>query len=62
MQYVGSRICREFNKEDAFLMIKIVEIFNAHLLDFFDMVKTSLKISNESLEKALKAIEEESNN
>jgi len=62
VQYVGSKICREFNKEDAFLMIKINGIFNTYLLGFFDMVKTSLKISNDSLERALKAIEEESGN
>jgi len=54
VQYIGSKICRELNKKDPFLMLQIVEVYSNFLLHgFFEMMKHAWELSDEDLEAIL---------
>lgn len=57
IQYIGSKLCKEFNKEDAFLMLKIVSIFSTLLPAFYESMKNSWDLPDNILEKMLSRIE-----
>lgn len=61
VQYIGSKLCKDFNKDDLFLMLKINTIFYTFLEKggFFESVKRSWELPNEKLEEILKRIESE---
>lgn len=57
IQYIGSRLCREFGKEDAILMLKIVTVFSALLPPFYKSVKGVWDLPDTALEKMLEVVE-----
>lgn len=59
VKYIGSKLCKEFNKEDAFLMLKIVSIFSTLIPAFYESIKKALDLPNNALEEMLKGIEDE---
>jgi len=57
MQHIGSKLCKEFNKKDVFLMLEIVTIFSAFLGGFYESIKGSWNLPNSTLEKMLEVAE-----
>ncbi len=60
VQYIGSKICRELNKEDAFLMLKISTVYSLLLIHGGkELLKKSCEIplENDELKQILEKIE-----
>lgn len=58
IQYIGSKICKELNKEDPTLMLEIVTVYSTFLLHgFFESIKQVWEFSNDELEEMLKKID-----
>jgi hypothetical protein len=62
MQYIGSKLCKEFNKVDAILMFKIITVFSTLLPAFYESIKKGWDLPNNELEKMLNGIEDEKSN
>lgn len=62
VQYIGSKICRELNKEDAFLMLKISMVYSLLLIHGgTELLKKSWEIplENDELKQILERIEKQ---
>lgn len=62
-QFIGNKICKEFNKIDAILMFEICTLYNSFLIKggFFESVKKSWELPNEKLEEMLIRVESDNN-
>lgn len=58
VQYIGSKICRILEKEDAFLMLEISTIFASFLAHgFYESMKRTWELPNETLKELLEKVE-----
>lgn len=60
VQYIGSKICKELNKEDAFLMLEITTRYHSFFIHgATESLKRAWEISESELKKILERIEKQ---
>ena len=58
VQYIGSKICRMLEKEDAFLMLEISTVFASFLTHgFYESMKRAWELPNNTLKELLEKVE-----
>ena len=58
VQYIGSKICRMLEKEDAFLMLEISTVFASFLKHgFYESMKRAWELPNSTLKELLDKVE-----